>query len=67
VSKYPSLYIVIKLFFQFENLFKSIKSGMLVYETSIIFYERAECDSKFYSMDAFIFIESFIKIILGFK
>ncbi len=53
--------------FQFESLYKSIKSGMLVYETPITFYERAEGDSKFNSMDAFVFIESFIKIILGFK
>jgi len=40
---------------------------MLVYETPITFYERAEGDFKFNSMDAFIFIESFIKIILGLK
>lgn len=53
--------------FQFESLYKSIKSGMHVHETPITFYERAEGNSKFNSMDAIIFIESFIKIILGLK
>jgi len=53
--------------FQFESLYKSIKSGMQISEIPITFYERAEGNSKFNSMDAFIFLESFIKIILGLK
>ena len=40
---------------------------MRVYETPITFYEKAEGNSKFNSMDAIIFIGSFVKIILGLK
>lgn len=53
--------------FQFEGLYKSLKSGKLACEIPITFYERAEGSSKFSTMDALVFIESFIKIILGIK
>ena len=53
--------------FQFESLYKAIRSGNRVCETPISFYERADGDSKFSAMDAVVFFESFFKIIFGLK
>jgi hypothetical protein len=53
--------------FQFESLYKSIRSGKRVCETPISFYERADGDSKFSAMDAVVFFGSFFKILFGLK
>ncbi len=53
--------------FQFESLYKSIRSGKKVCETPISFYERADGSSKFSAIDAVVFFGSFFKIIFGLK
>jgi dolichol-phosphate mannosyltransferase len=53
--------------FQFESLYKSLKMKQLVTEIPITFYERADGTSKFTTSDAFGFIDSFVRIILGLK
>jgi dolichol-phosphate mannosyltransferase len=51
--------------FQFESLYKAIKSGFTVGEVPITFYERADGESKFSPREALDFIYSFIKVRLG--
>lgn len=53
--------------FQFESLFKSIQAGHTVYEYPIIFFERAEGESKFNIKEGLVFFSSFFKILLGLK
>jgi len=51
--------------FQFESLFRSQKLGAVIEEIPITFYERAGGSSKFNSLDAIVFLKSFIRILLS--
>jgi len=51
--------------FQFESLYKSIREGFTVCEVPITFHERADGESKFSASEAYGFVKSFIKVVLG--
>jgi dolichol-phosphate mannosyltransferase len=51
--------------FQFESLYEAIRRGYTVKEHPIIFYERAEGESKFSLREGLVFLRSFIKIMLN--
>ena len=50
--------------FQFESLYRSQKLGAIIEEVPITFYERAGGSSKFNSLDAVVFLKSFIRILI---
>ena len=53
--------------FQFESLYKALNMNQTIVEIPITFYELADGTSKFTISDAFGFIDSFFRIILGLK
>ena len=53
--------------FQFESLYRSQKLGAVIEEIPITFYERAGGSSKFNSLDAIVFLKSFVRILLSRK